>query len=216
MVPTEISLYYYRARYYDPQTGRHISEDPARADIDLSWYAYVQNRPTDFLDYSGQRKERPANLRPGTEEKYWRPFSDGFKEALRLINQSDCKKFFTCESGGKDPVRALNDSTYDFAKLPQGPGVGAQTNVPPREPGHVDVDINTDGVFVTGDSGIATFAGGHRVDAGELNDLRAIILLHELGHQLGIFPADTDASLNWNHTLKIIQHCAPFAHEVRR
>lgn len=36
---------YYRAGYYDPNIGRFLSEDPARADIDLYRYAYVQNGP---------------------------------------------------------------------------------------------------------------------------------------------------------------------------
>jgi len=47
----ETGLYYYRARYYDPQTGRFLSEDPARSGI--NFYRYVQNNPIDGTDPSG-------------------------------------------------------------------------------------------------------------------------------------------------------------------
>ncbi len=44
---TETNLYYYRARYYDPQTGRFISEDPAGfAESGTNVYAYVFDNPT--------------------------------------------------------------------------------------------------------------------------------------------------------------------------
>ncbi|MBI4640627.1 MAG: RHS repeat-associated core domain-containing protein [Candidatus Tectomicrobia bacterium] len=38
----ESGLYYYRARYYDPRSGRFLSEDPLRfLGGDLNLYAYV-------------------------------------------------------------------------------------------------------------------------------------------------------------------------------
>ena len=44
-------LYYMRARYYDPQVGRFISEDPIGfAGGDVNLYAYVQNNPIMFID----------------------------------------------------------------------------------------------------------------------------------------------------------------------
>jgi RHS repeat-associated protein len=49
----EINLYYYRARYYDPEIGRFISEDPARYDGGVNFYAYVSNAPTNFRDPKG-------------------------------------------------------------------------------------------------------------------------------------------------------------------
>ncbi len=48
------SLYYYRARYYSPQLGRFISEDPLEfAGGDVNLYAYVGNRPTGANDPLG-------------------------------------------------------------------------------------------------------------------------------------------------------------------
>ena len=41
-------LYYFNARWYDPQLGRFTSEDPARDG--MNWYAYVSNNPLRFID----------------------------------------------------------------------------------------------------------------------------------------------------------------------
>jgi RHS repeat-associated protein len=47
-------LYYYRARYYNPELQRFISEDPLRLDSgDVNFYAYVGNNPINFTDPSG-------------------------------------------------------------------------------------------------------------------------------------------------------------------
>ena len=47
-------LYYNRARYYDPITGRFISQDPIGFDSgDVNLYRYVGNSPTNFTDRSG-------------------------------------------------------------------------------------------------------------------------------------------------------------------
>jgi RHS repeat-associated protein len=50
----ETGLYYYRARYYDPQVGRFISRDPLGfGGGDVNVYAYVKNRPTVLRDPLG-------------------------------------------------------------------------------------------------------------------------------------------------------------------
>ena len=50
----ETGLYYYRARYYDPQTGRLLSEDPLEFEGDgPNFYKYVLNDPTDLGDPFG-------------------------------------------------------------------------------------------------------------------------------------------------------------------
>jgi RHS repeat-associated protein len=54
---TETSLYYYRARYYDPQSGKFIAEDPIRFLGAVSFYPYAQNTPTALVD--------PFGLKPG-------------------------------------------------------------------------------------------------------------------------------------------------------
>jgi len=51
---SESGLYYYRARYYDPQTGRFLGEDPIGFDAgDQNLYRYVFNDPVNLIDPSG-------------------------------------------------------------------------------------------------------------------------------------------------------------------
>jgi RHS repeat-associated protein len=51
-----VGQYYYRARYYAPDTGRFLSEDPLRFEAgDTNLYRYVFNIPTSLTDPSGQQ-----------------------------------------------------------------------------------------------------------------------------------------------------------------
>ncbi|MBI5055168.1 MAG: choice-of-anchor D domain-containing protein [Nitrospirae bacterium] len=48
-------FYYMRARYYDPNVGRFISEDPIGFEGgDINLYAYVGNQPVNYNDPNGQ------------------------------------------------------------------------------------------------------------------------------------------------------------------
>ena len=49
----ETELYYYRARYYDPEIGRFISEDPLGFIAGVNFYTYVENNPLGFNDPFG-------------------------------------------------------------------------------------------------------------------------------------------------------------------
>ena len=49
----EAGLYYYRARYMDPTTGRFLSEDPIGFDGGINFYAYVKNNPVNLTDPTG-------------------------------------------------------------------------------------------------------------------------------------------------------------------
>jgi RHS repeat-associated protein len=71
-------LYYYRARYYSPQLGRFISEDPIGFRGGINKYAYVGNSPLNYIDpygkwpfynrqnpqFPGQRPTSPLNPTP--------------------------------------------------------------------------------------------------------------------------------------------------------
>jgi len=51
-------LYYYRARYYDPQTERFLSQDSIQyLSGDFNWYRYVENSPTNYTDPFGFKKK---------------------------------------------------------------------------------------------------------------------------------------------------------------
>jgi RHS repeat-associated protein len=50
---TETNLYFYRARYYDPFSGRFVSEDPGRFPGGINFYTYVENDPVGLFDPFG-------------------------------------------------------------------------------------------------------------------------------------------------------------------
>ena len=52
----ETGLYYMRARYYDPQLGRFLSEDPIGIEGGLNLYAYVGDDPVNGSDPTGLRQ----------------------------------------------------------------------------------------------------------------------------------------------------------------
>ena len=43
----ETGIDYYRTRYYDPTTGRFLSEDPVDFDGGINFYEYVGNNPVE-------------------------------------------------------------------------------------------------------------------------------------------------------------------------
>jgi len=52
----DLKLYYFRARWYDPQTGRFTNEDPLGInDLETNLYIYVLNNPINHRDISGLR-----------------------------------------------------------------------------------------------------------------------------------------------------------------
>jgi RHS repeat-associated protein len=58
---SETSLYYYRARYYDPSRGRFVNEDPLGFGGGINFYAYVSNTTINFDDPFGLGPNTPQN-----------------------------------------------------------------------------------------------------------------------------------------------------------
>jgi RHS repeat-associated protein len=203
----ETSLYYYRARYYDPTAGRFLSEDPMRFFESPDFYAYVENNSTNLFDTSGLQPQRPSNLPLGTPQQYWGPFSDGFNEALNRLNNTRCADQFEppCHEGPDNTgANQMRKTEYRFDALPQGPGTGAQT---------VDsthVQVNSLGLYMTARGGGIRLPNGFTCNLGSVTNVRAFILLHELGHQLSGntgFTPDVNAATNSAHSMRIIKTC---------
>jgi len=80
---TETNLYYNRARYYNPQAGRFISEDPLGFGGDgTSFYAYVGNRATGFTDLFGLKMEAAKSGLCAISQKKFGPACRKFLEKL--------------------------------------------------------------------------------------------------------------------------------------
>ncbi len=96
----ETDLQYNRARFYDPSTGRWISQDPMGFDAgDSNLYRYVNNAPTDRTDPSGLEGEY------GT----WEFWADAGK-ALDISGSKSRKQV--------DKVVDQLDTTYSLKKIP--------------------------------------------------------------------------------------------------
>jgi RHS repeat-associated protein len=81
----ETRLYYYRARYYDGQIGRFISEDPMGATAGPNFYSYVANNPLRFVDPEGLLKL--TNFPTAAEEEDVKRALDTLRQTL---NNSCC------------------------------------------------------------------------------------------------------------------------------
>ncbi len=79
VIDTETGLYYMNARYYDPETGRFISQDSFRGDGEIFWhlYAYCDSDPVNCVDPTGHAKYgailydfRNFGAQAGSEKNY--------------------------------------------------------------------------------------------------------------------------------------------------
>ena len=81
---SETGLYYYRARYYSPVSGRFLSRDPLGYLPDANLYRYVGNNPSSFMDPLGleakqsssppaenQTGQTPPSQSPAAKPPFW-------------------------------------------------------------------------------------------------------------------------------------------------
>ncbi|OYP33816.1 RHS repeat domain-containing protein [Rhodopirellula sp. MGV] len=64
---SELSLYHYRARMYDPMCGRFCSRDPIGYEADDSLYRFVGNRPLIMVDFDGLQAVQVLDEGTGNE-----------------------------------------------------------------------------------------------------------------------------------------------------
>jgi RHS repeat-associated protein len=115
---SETSLYYYRARYFDPSAGRFVSEDPSGTSGGLNLYGYVTNDPINRYDPTGL-----SGSKPGSNAQFYiccqggqtkvcdnggsSNYSGWILDCMRQHEQQHVKDL-TC--GGKNPCQGHSDA----------------------------------------------------------------------------------------------------------
>lgn len=112
----DTGLMYYRARWYDPQVGRFVSEDPIGfKGGDVNLYAYVLNSPTNFRDPTG--RQRADRDRPGDIE-----WARGLKKAIDNMPQSPPSG---CAGAAWGPLGASSDFWRNYEDMRRAHTIGA-------------------------------------------------------------------------------------------
>jgi hypothetical protein len=136
----------------------------------------------------------------------------GYNSAFQHLDDLPCASLFAIGADNAVAVaqNALQSTTYRLLQLPQGPGAGAQTT------GSTDVQINTAGVFfnyTTNANSTITVSlpngkGKQKsITFANATALQGFILLHELGHEVGLFGPDTTAAVNGNFSSAVLSDC---------
>jgi RHS repeat-associated protein len=104
----EIGLYYYRSRYYDPESGRFISEDPIGFQGGVSFYAYVRGNPAALIDPLGL-KIVLSGISP-----------ERFRAVMDAIDQlrSTARGAEVWDQLEKDPTRTVTITTRPWPRWP--------------------------------------------------------------------------------------------------
>jgi RHS repeat-associated protein len=138
---SDSGLYYYRARYYDPEIGRFISEDPKGFDAGINFYAYANNNPLSLND--------PTGFDPHPPGDYPQPQNPLLVFGSVLLDQ--------LESGQvRDEIVGAGSSELQLA------GGGAEVFIGTKIPGPLGVAMTTYGLSNIGggaSSYINTVAG---------------------------------------------------------
>jgi len=92
----ESGLLYYRARYYDPETGRFLQRDPLGYASTPNLFEYVRNNPVNFLDPSGLRDVNPITYKNSGDKDQKK---QNIKDAIKAHNDRQDKK---TAAGDKD------------------------------------------------------------------------------------------------------------------
>jgi RHS repeat-associated protein len=114
------SLDYYRTRYYDPQTGRFISEDPIRFAGGVNFYAYVENSPLNRRDPFGLVAARGTGWQPPCEERiYFQVMAAHCGNGRNALDDPSCREahcVVNCRMKRECPLGGISAPILSYAK----------------------------------------------------------------------------------------------------
>ncbi|HEX6041486.1 RHS repeat-associated core domain-containing protein [Longimicrobium sp.] len=93
-------LYYVRNRWYDPQVGRFVSEDPIWLAAGLNPYTFVENRPTMLRDPSGLSSGCVYGRVPTTDPHYGNSYWEFNHNGQVWYGQTSGGSVVLCPKGG--------------------------------------------------------------------------------------------------------------------
>ena len=124
----DADMYYFNARWYNPETGRFASEDPARDGV--NWYAYVGNNPLKYTDPSGLRR----SMRPWGRNIF-RKSGKGSKNNSKNDDSSSSESS-SSDSDSSSPSDPIDDSKENESKEPNDGIDTVRDNSKPKPPNH--------------------------------------------------------------------------------
>jgi RHS repeat-associated protein len=158
----ETHLYYDRARYYDPQLSRFISEDPIGLAGGINQYAYASDDPINFSD--------PSGLEPCPF--IYKPYCGWTLSGVNVWAASQEDQFMEFSVGGfdgpaADPSGPKRPQPADARRLMDGePGPGSPP--PAKKPSHAlscgaavanaAINLGEDALLLTGIGAVAEAA----------------------------------------------------------
>ena len=202
----DINLYEYGARWYDPAIGRFIGVDPIADQFAwVSVYNYAENEPVGSIDLHGLQKVSVNDIRNADGKITQRNVTVSANMKVLNLSSKDNYQFNSSLSRAGEKATRSFSSSFD-ARVLDSPETGLTSkeipisikfNLSVKQVSSIDQVSNTDFVSIIVDNidtDVSTDAEGvaqkdnnvSLLEAGSMTGNSPEVLLHELGHNLGL------------------------------
>jgi len=105
---------YFNSRYYDPLTGRFLTEDPARKGV--NWYAYCENDPINKTDPDGRDPSQRTSSAANTTLELAKAATEGVAGGLGAAEKTFGRAAGAAAEAGRSYARASQEALYAAQK----------------------------------------------------------------------------------------------------